>query len=68
MAQATCIFCGKEGIDPERDYRKVSGFTKRRVGGGTNALKLTENHDEWAHRLCVDMQAKGNNIGQESLI
>lgn len=65
--QAVCAFCKKTGIDPEKDYKKVSGFTRKRQGGGVNALKLQEYSGEWAHKMCVDMQAAGHNLGQGGL-
>lgn len=55
----TCSFCG-EAVNPNRDYRRVTGWEKRRSEGGTNALRLREPHeDEWACASCVDRGASG---------
>lgn len=55
----TCTFCGK-AVDPNRDYRRVTGWEKRRAEGGTNALRCREPHeDEWACVSCIDRQASG---------
>lgn len=63
-----CVFdCGRT-IDPELDYRKVTGYERRRHAGGTNALRMREPHDVWACRFCIDKQAKGLDPGQGSLI
>lgn len=52
-----CKFC-LTPVNPMTDYRKVTGWERKRDGGGTNALRLREVHDEWAHALCIDKQAR----------
>jgi hypothetical protein len=59
--------CGNM-IDEDRDYRKVTGWEKRRAQGGTNALRGRETHDVWACRFCVDKQARGIAPEQTALI
>jgi hypothetical protein len=58
MTNVRCRFCLRE-IDPDLAYRHVSGFERKRPGGGTNALRLREPHDSWACSQCVDRLAAG---------
>jgi hypothetical protein len=67
MDKLKCAFCG-DPVDPKCDFRKVTGWECKRTDGGTNALRLREQHDEWAHKVCVDMEARKLNSRQQSLI
>lgn len=62
-----CRFCHGP-INPEVDYRRESGWAKKRSAGGTNALALREAHNEdWAHARCVERMKRGIAPGQEAL-
>jgi hypothetical protein len=64
-----CHFCGNE-IDTRSHtaYRKKTGWAQNRSGGGTNALALPEEHDEWACMICVDKKKRGIAIEQATLL
>lgn len=65
---AKCTFCDGP-IAPSRDYREVTGFERRRAGGGTNALALRAPGDKWACEGCIRKQTKeGVNANQGSLL
>jgi hypothetical protein len=66
MRMPRCVFCGQEVLSPATAYRKVTGWERKRDGGGTNALALREPHDEFAHVSCVD-RAKVHVPGQEQM-
>lgn len=63
-----CTFDPEHRIDPDRDYRRVIGWEKRRDQGGTNALRGREPLGEWACIFCVEKLAKGLTPGQHSLL
>jgi hypothetical protein len=66
----TCEIC-KRTIDIRNEnsyYYKVAGWTKKRAGGGTNSIRLTEALNLFAHRTCVDLAADGIHIRQGSLL
>lgn len=63
MNQGRCVFCG-DPINPDRDYRKVTGWERHRVAGGTNAIRLREPQEQWACFRCVDKQAAGVSLQQ----
>lgn len=65
-ANLRCTFCGAE-IKLNRDYQKVVGFEKRRIQGGTNALRMREPQQEWACMHCIDRQSSGLNVSQDGL-
>lgn len=48
-----CIDCGKE-IDQRWDFREITGWEKRRAGGGTNAVKERRETGRWMCRGCWD--------------
>lgn len=52
---AACIDCGKP-IDPQRDYRRVTGWERQRVGGGLHSLKGRQETGEWLHKDCYDLR------------
>lgn len=56
--QARCTYCLRL-VEPEAAYRRVTGFERRRAGGGTNALRLRQPHDVWACSPCVERLAAG---------
>jgi len=62
-----CPFCGQP-IDPANPYnwQRVSGWTQKRKGGGTNAIALRKTEQEFAHPACVVL-AKDGRSGQVSL-
>lgn len=62
-----CRWCN-EPVDPERAWRRESGYVKPRAIGGTNALALREQHlEDVACDRCVDRMKRGVSPGQESL-
>jgi hypothetical protein len=65
--RATCTFCDAE-IDASRDYRRVHGWEKYRVQGGTNALACREQEDKWACRTCIERMGRGISLDQGTLI
>jgi hypothetical protein len=67
MAVPRCAFCGGP-IVAEHDYRQVVGWERRRSAGGTNAIRLRANTDQWACFRCVDKQAAGVAVEQTELI
>ena len=67
MSEGNCTFCGSP-INPDRDYRKVTGWERRRDQGGTNAIRLREPTNEWACMACINLQAKGPGLAQTALI
>lgn len=67
MPKPTCVFCG-EAVNPEFDFRKVEGWERnRRSAGGTNAIRLRVQKDEWAHKFCIDKMARGIPANQGGL-
>lgn len=67
MTEVRCSLCGQAGIDPERDYRRVIGWERRRSAGGTNAVALRQPLGEWAHRNCVDLTTSGISLDQGAM-
>ena len=69
-----CWFCAQDGktteLDPEASmtYRKVTGWERPRLAGGTNAVALRAPHDEWACWECIHKQGRGIPVGQGSLL
>ena len=55
-----CAFCRHE-VDPleATTYQRVSGWERRRKGGGTNTIALRKTQQEWAHGKCVAREAQG---------
>jgi hypothetical protein len=63
-----CSFPGcEETINPDRDYQRVRGWTRRRDAGGANQITLREVGSEWACRWCVERARRGINAGQIEL-
>lgn len=63
-----CRHCG-EPVDPERAWRRESGYVKPRAQGGTNALAIREEHlDDLACDQCISRLKRGVSPAQESLI
>lgn len=67
LAGRACSFC-QQPVDPHgpRTYRRVVGWTRPRREGGTHALRLRRELDEYACADCVDSMAAGN-APQDSL-
>lgn len=63
----TCVLCGKEIPSLANAYRRVTGFERQRHQGGTNAIRLRELSDEWAHAFCIDREAHNVNANQMGL-
>ena len=66
-----CIYC-QEPVDPRKpgEWTRVTGWTQKRRGGGTNAVSLVESLGQYAHDVCMkeqrlDRQAK--ELGARSL-
>jgi hypothetical protein len=51
----SCVDCGKS-IDPQRDYRQVTGWERPRNAGGLHALKDRVETGRWIHRDCYDLR------------
>jgi hypothetical protein len=63
-----CTFCGGS-ISASRDYRRVTGFERRRSGGGTNALSLRTVSHEWACEGCIRRMTRDRvNANQGALL
>ena len=65
---ALCCLCGKPIHSLRNAYRKVTGFERHRAQGGTNAVRLRRQLDEYAHDYCIDMAARGVDAGQGRLM
>ncbi len=63
-AQPLCSICGKEIQTLRFAYRRVVGWEKHRQQGGTNAIRLRQSLDEWAHSMCVDREVNRVHAGQ----
>lgn len=48
-------------------YRKVTGWAKIRAQGGSNAVSLQVEHDQWSCAGCITSQKLGINREQTSL-
>lgn len=61
----TCQFCKRE-VSPNAatTYRKVTGWVARRTQGGSNAIRLRQEHDEFACGQCIDLAKRGHVNGQ----
>lgn len=64
----TCALCGDPVTNPENHFRKVEGWEQRREQGGTNALRLREPKDSYAHSWCVDRESRHLNARQGELL
>lgn len=63
-----CHFCGKDtNIHAPLTARAVSGWTRPRSAGGTNALILRHQEDQWACYLCIEALRSGQAVGQGRL-
>lgn len=54
-----CKLCGDPIKAGERVYREETGWTERRHGGGTHALRLRALTGQLAHWVCVERAVKG---------
>lgn len=62
-----CRFCRRK-IDPDRAWKRESGYTKPRSQGGTNALAIKREHfDDLACDRCIANLKRGIAPTQESL-
>lgn len=54
-----CPLC-HEPVEPgaHGTYQKLTGWAKDRKQGGTNAVRLREPLDLWAHGTCIDREAR----------
>ena len=59
--------CG-ESVNPSdhRTYRRMIGWARPRGAGGTNALALREDLQQYAHAECID-KAKSGLLNQPAL-
>lgn len=55
-------------VDTDIAFRKVSGWERRRTGGGLNALALRQSHDEYACYACIERLQKGISVSQTTLL
>ena len=63
-----CALCGEPlRTDQIGNYRKTTGWAEKRDAGGSNAIRLRKDLDEWAHGGCVDLEARGIGVNQETL-
>ena len=60
-----CVLCDKPITNMRGTHRRVTGFEKSRLQGGTNAVRLRRQLDEYAHDICVDRAAAGVDPRQE---
>ena len=64
-----CALC-HQPVDPlaSTTLRKVSGYVgKRGAVGGTNAVRLKQEHDEFIHAMCAERVKQGHSFGQTQL-
>lgn len=66
---ARCEFCGEAVDEGDRynTYRKVSGYERLRTQGGTNALRLRQPLEQYAHLDCIKRESKGTSARQGTL-
>ena len=58
--RTACVFCGQRlDSDAVGVYQLVTGWERRRSGGGTNAIRLPQRHPRWACHGCVEAQTTG---------
>lgn len=63
-----CRFC-REKVDPEKAWKRESGYVRPRAQGGTNALAVKREHyDDLACDRCISRLKRGVAPAQESLI
>lgn len=65
---ALCVYCGAEIPSPLHAYRRVVAWERKRRQGGTNAVRLREQLDEYACARCVDAVAAGRDPGQAAIL
>ena len=67
-ARTTCAICEQEvKLNEPRVHRRVSGWTTYRgATGGTHALRLRQEHHQYAHGECID-RAKAGHLAQPEL-
>lgn len=66
-----CHFCPYEVETNDKGiWRLATGWCQQRKSGGSNAIKMREDQDRWAHNACVEIEAKSGNLSamQESLL
>ena len=63
-----CAQCGVTITTSMTAFQRVTGFAKKRSGGGANAIALAEWSDEWLCKPCVDTSMRtGVRWEQQSL-
>ena len=65
---AFCDLCRKVVPLNQPHYRQETGWTRPRVQGGTNALKLRSETGKVAHVVCVDLAKLGKSVDQATLL
>lgn len=57
---AKCRFCQHE-LDTRADgvHQFVCGWTPNRSGGGAHSIALPQRDNLWAHRHCIEREARG---------
>lgn len=65
----TCAYCSQQvSLNSPGTFQKVTGWAERRgATGGANGVRMREDHDEFAHRNCIDLAAKGHRFGQQAM-
>lgn len=66
MTGAECKFCSAPIIEA-RDYQRVTGWEKKRKGGGLHGLRGRTETGEWACSGCVEKLARGISPDQGGL-
>jgi hypothetical protein len=64
-----CVICNS-AINPGRRevYQEVTGFVRKRKGGGANQIRRQKETGRWAHVECVERVAPLQIPGQLSII
>lgn len=63
-----CRWCAQK-VDPERAWRRESGYVRPRAQGGTNALAIRREHlDDLACDSCISKMKRGIAPTQEALL
>lgn len=68
LGEVACAFGCGEPVNPRdrRTYRRMAGWARDRSQGGTHALALRVELEQYAHAECIDA-AKAGRLGQPAL-
>lgn len=67
MRTTNCGGCGA-GVNPYQAWQRVTGYEKRRAGGGTNHVALRQPEQAWLCDSCMRREQRGISAQQGSLV